>query len=80
MRVDKYLKISRLIKRRSVAHDACVDERIFINGKPSKPGADVKPGDEILIVFGASQLKVRVLSTPEHAGKDDAAGLYEVLS
>jgi ribosomal 50S subunit-recycling heat shock protein len=80
MRVDKYLKVSRLIKRRSVAHDACDDARIFVNGKEAKPGKDVKPGDEIVIAFGRSEMKVRVLSTPDHVGKDDAASLYEVLS
>lgn len=80
MRVDKYLKISRLIKRRSVAHDACGDDRIFVNGKEAKPGKDIKPGDEIRIVFGQSEMKVRVLSTPEHVGKDDAAGLYEIIN
>ena len=80
MRVDKYLKISRLIKRRSVAHDACEDARIFVNGKEAKPGKDIKPGDEIKIVFGQSEMKVKVLSTPEHVGKDDAASLYEVIN
>ena len=80
MRIDKYLKISRLIKRRTVAHDAAQEERIFLNGKVAKPSAQVKPGDEILIRFGNSEMKVRVLSTPDHVGKDDAASLYEVLS
>ncbi len=79
MRVDKYLKVSRLIKRRSVAHDACEDARIFVNGKEAKPGKDIKIGDQIRIVFGKSEMTVRVLSTPEHVGKDDAPSLYEVI-
>ena len=56
------------------------DARIFVNGKEAKPGKDIKPGDEITIAFGRSEMKVRVLSTPDHVGKDDAASLYEVLS
>ena len=79
MRIDKYLKISRLIKRRTVAHDAAQEERIFLNGKAAKPSAQVKPGDEILIRFGNSEMKVRVLETPEHVTKDDAAMLYEII-
>ena len=80
MRVDKYLKISRLIKRRTVAHDACEQARIYVNDKQAKPSADVKPGDVIRIAFGTSEMKVRVLSTPEHVTKDGAAELYEVLN
>ena len=79
MRVDKYLKISRLIKRRTVAHDACEESRIYVNGKEAKPGKDIKVGDEIKIAFGNSEVKVRVLSTPDHIGKDDASTLYEVI-
>ena len=52
MRIDKYLKIARLIKRRTVAHDACTQERILLNDRPAKPGAEVKPGDRIEICFG----------------------------
>ena len=80
MRVDKYLKIARLLKRRTVAHDACEESRIFVNGKEAKPGKDIKPGDTIKIVFGSSEMEVRVLSTPEHASKEDAASLYEVIN
>ncbi len=79
MRVDKFLKVARLIKRRTVAHDACEESRIFVNGKEAKPGKDIKPGDEVRIVFGNSEVKVRVLSTPDHVTKDDASSLYEVL-
>ena len=80
MRVDKYLKISRLIKRRTVAHDACEEERIFVNGKQAKPSVQVKEGDVVEIAFGNSHVKVRVLSTPEHVTKDGAAQLYQVLN
>ena len=80
MRIDKYLKVSRLIKRRTVAHDAAEQDRIFLNGKASKPGAQVKAGDIIEIVFGSSSMKVRVLATPEHIGKDDASSMYEIIS
>ena len=80
MRVDKYLKIARLIKRRTVAHDACEENRIFVNGKEAKPGKDIKAGDEVKIVFGNSELKVRVLSTPDHVTKEDASSLYEVIN
>ncbi len=79
MRIDKYLKISRLIKRRSVARDAAEDERILLNGRVAKPSSGVKPGDEILIRFGNSSMRVRVLSTPEHVSKDGAGELYEVI-
>lgn len=80
MRIDKYLKVSRLIKRRTVAHDAAEEERIFLNGKAAKPGAQVKPGDIVLIRFGNSEVKVKVLSTPDHVAKDDASTLYEVIT
>ena len=80
MRIDKYLKVSRLIKRRTVAHDAAEQDRIYLNGKASKPGAQVKPGDVIEIVFGNSRMKVKVVSTPEHIGKDDAQSMYEVIN
>ncbi len=80
MRIDKYLKVSRLIKRRSVAHDAAESDRILLNGKLAKPGAQVKAGDIICIRFGSSEVTVRVLSTPEHVTKDEADGLYEVIA
>ena len=79
MRIDKYLKNARLIKRRSVAKEACDQERVLINGKVAKAGSEVKEGDEILIRFGTSELKVRVLSTPEHAPKAVASTMYETL-
>jgi len=80
MRIDKYLKVSRLIKRRTVAHDACEEDRIYINGKQAKPGNQVKAGDIIEIQFGNAHVKAKVLSTPEHVGKQDAADLYEIIN
>ena len=80
MRIDKYLKVSRLIKRRTVAHDACEEDRIYINDKPVKPGAQVNAGDIVMIRFGTSELKVKVLSTPEHVTKDGASELYEIIN
>ena len=80
MRLHKFLKISRLIKRRSVAHDACEEARISVNGKEAKPGKDVGPGDVITIRFASSEISVRVLSTPEHVTKDGASELYEVIN
>ena len=80
MRLDKYLKVSRLIKRRSVAADACSASRVLLNGKEAKPAKEVKVGDEIEIVYGTSSLKVRVTAVAEVTKKQDAGELYEVIS
>ncbi|MDR0324881.1 MAG: RNA-binding S4 domain-containing protein [Oscillospiraceae bacterium] len=80
MRLDKYLKVSRLIKRRTVANEACDNERVSVNGKPAKAAYDVKAGDVIEIRFGARLTKIEVLSVAEHASKDAAASLYKELS
>ncbi len=79
MRIDKFLKISRLIKRRSVANEACDNEHVSVNGRVVKASYDVKAGDIIEISFGSRKLRVRVLDIREHAGKDEASGMYEVL-
>ena len=79
MRVDKFLKNSRLIKRRTIAKEACDQDRIFINGKPAKPGSEVKVGDVILVQFGNAQIKARVLMLSEHSTKEAAAGMYEII-
>ena len=79
MRIDKFLKNSRLIKRRSVAKDACEQERIFINDKVAKPGSVVKLGDVILIKFGNSEIKAVVLGLSEHATKENALTMYEIV-
>lgn len=79
MRIDKFLKVSRLIKRRTVANDACDNAHVSVNGKPIKASYDVKEGDIIEIAFGERVLKVRVRKILEHVGKNDASELYEVL-
>lgn len=79
MRLDKFLKVSRIIKRRTVANDACDTEHVRVNGRPAKASYDVKEGDVIEITFGERTLKVRVRDVREHALKADAGELYEVL-
>ena len=79
MRLDKYLKVSRLIKRRTVANEACDAEKVSVNGKPARASYDVKEGDIIEITIGATPLKVRVLDVKEFTKKEDAAALYEVV-
>ena len=79
MRIDKYLKVSRIIKRRTVANDACDAARVSVNGRPVKASYEVKENDVLEIAFGARTLKVRVLSVKESVGKADAALLYEVI-
>ena len=79
MRLDKYLKVSRLIKRRSVAADACSASRVLLNGKEAKPAKEVKIGDVIEIVYGNSTLKVEVTAVADVTKKQDAADLYKVI-
>lgn len=79
MRLDKFLKVSRLIKRRTVANEACDAEKVSVNGKPARVSYDVKVGDEIEINMGKSPLKIRVLKVVEVVGKDGASDLYEVV-
>ena len=79
MRLDKYLKVTRLIKRRTVANDACDAEKIVVNGKVARASYDVKVGDIIEINMGTRQLKVKVLNVTEHATKDNAADNYTVV-
>ena len=79
MRLDKYLKNSRIIKRRTVAKDACEQGRVEVNGKVAKPGLELKTGDVIQITFGNNILKVKVVSMPETVRKDDAQDMYEVI-
>ena len=80
MRLDKYLKVSRIIKRRTVANEACAGGRVTVNGKVAKPGADVKAGDELTIRFGDKLGRYRILSIAETVRKGDAQAMYEVLS
>ncbi len=79
MRLDKYLKVSRLIKRRTVANEACDAGRVMINGKTAKAGTDVKVGDVIEIVFGTRNVKVEVLDVQETTRKEDAKELFRYL-
>lgn len=79
MRLDKYLKVSRLIKRRTVAAQACDAGRVSVNGTPAKAGKDIKPGDIIEIGFGDKQVKVCVKLVAETVKKEDADGMYEIL-
>ena len=79
MRLDKYLKNSRIIKRRTVAKEACEQGRVEVNGRTAKPGLELRTGDEITITFGNNILKVRVLAMPETVRKEDADSMYEVI-
>ncbi len=80
MRLDKYLKVSRLIKRRTVANEACDNGLISVNGKPQRASYDVKPGDIITLSFGARTLTVEVLVVQETVRQADAATLYREVS
>jgi len=77
MRLDKYLKISRLIKRRTLANEACDASRVYVNDKPAKASYDVKIGDIVEVKFGNNAQKVRVLEVKEHVRKEDTAAMYE---
>lgn len=79
MRVDKFLKVSRLIKRRTVAKDICEGDKIQINGKIAKPSSEVKPGDLLTLSLGRNVIEVKVLSTPNSIRADEAHTLYETL-
>ena len=79
MRLDKYLKVTRIIRRRTVANDACDGALVTVNGKPAKASYDVKVGDVITVRFGQRSLNVRVKEIRETVGKDAAGELYEVI-
>ncbi|MEE1245396.1 MAG: RNA-binding S4 domain-containing protein [Acutalibacteraceae bacterium] len=79
MRLDKYLKISRIIKRRTVANDACDAGRVLVNGKPARASYDVKVGDIIEISFGTRNFKAEVTLVAETVRKDDAATMYRLV-
>ena len=79
MRLDKYLKVSRIIKRRSVANEACDSSYVEVNGRPVKASYQVKQGDVLTVSFGTRKVKLRVLSNNEHATKADASEMYEVI-
>ncbi|MBQ8495144.1 MAG: RNA-binding S4 domain-containing protein [Clostridia bacterium] len=78
MRLDKYLKVSRLIKRRTVANEACDAGRVIVNGKPARASYDVKIGDEVQILLGNREITVEIVSVQETVAKADATALYRV--
>lgn len=79
MRLDKYLKVSRIIKRRTVANEACDGGRVMVNGKIAKAGLEVKAGDIIDVRFGEKSTKYEVVTLSEHVLKADAAGMYRIV-
>ena len=80
MRIDKFLKLSRIIKRRTVAKEACEQGRVEVNGKVAKPGLELKEGDIIKITFGNNELTARVLALADNVRKDAAQDLYEIVN
>ena len=80
MRLDKFLKVSRIIKRRTVANDACDAEHVTVNGRRAKASYDVKENDVIEIRFGEKTLRIRVLDVRETVAKSEASSLYEVIA
>lgn len=79
MRLDKYLKVSRIIKRRTVANEACDAGRVLVGGKPARASYDVKVGDILELTLGARTIRVEVRSVSEYATKDSAASMYRIL-
>ncbi len=79
MRIDKYLKNSRIIKRRLIAKEACDSGRVEINDQKVKAGSQVEVGDTVTVRFGDSNLRIEVLATPEHVTKNDADDMYRIL-
>lgn len=80
MRLDKFLKVSRIIKRRTVAKEVCETGRVLINTKPAKPGTVVKIGDVIEIGYASGSVKAEIISISEHVTKDGARELYKIIS
>ncbi len=80
MRLDKWLKVSRLIKRRTVANEACDNTRVTVNGRTAKASYDVKVGDRIEVQFGSRLLAVEVLQVADNVRKDDAVGMYREIA
>ena len=80
MRLDKYLKVSRLIKRRTVANEACDNARVTVNGRPAKASYDVKVGDRLQIQFGTKTVCIEVLQVEDNVRKDDACAMYREIA
>jgi len=79
MRIDKYLKVSRILKKREVGKQLALNERLFINGKLAKASSEVKVGDTVLIAFGHREITIKVLEVRQTASKEQAFGMYEVI-
>ena len=79
MRIDKFLKVSRILKRRTVAQEACSGEKVLINGKNAKPSTAVKIGDVVEVLYTSGSFKFRVINVKETVKKEEAASLYEVI-
>ena len=79
MRLDKFLKVSRILKRRTVAQEACGENKVLINGKTAKPSTAVKIGDEVEVLYASGSFKFRILQIKETVKKEEAASLYEVI-
>lgn len=79
MRIDKFLKVSRVLKRRTLAEEACQKGKVFVGGKPVKPGHRVKPDDIVEVFFAGGSVKFRILSIKETVKKEEASSLYEIL-
>ena len=79
MRIDKFLKVSRILKRRTVAQEACTEEKVVVNGKAAKPSTKIKIGDFVEILYSTGVLKFRILNIKETVKKEEAASLYEVI-
>jgi ribosomal 50S subunit-recycling heat shock protein len=79
MRIDKFLKVSRVIKRRTVANDACDAGRVSINGRPAKASAEVREGDIVEVGFGSGKTRFKVLKVSENVRKEDAGAMYQLL-
>ncbi len=80
MRIDKFLKVSRILKRRTVAQEACGEDKVLINGKAAKAGSKIKIGDIVEVLYSTGSLKFRVLNIKETVKKEEASSLYEVIA
>ena len=79
MRIDKFLKVARILKRRETGKQLALNQRLYVNDRPAKAASEVKPGDTIRIVFGHREILIRVLEVRDSASKEQAFGMYEVL-
>ena len=79
MRLDKFLKVSRLIKRRTLANEACTKGKVFVNGKPAKPGHEIKENDIIEITISKDPIRIEVVDIREHTRKEEAKEMYRII-